>query len=57
MLRKNKRLLEDQRCLTKLFLKEMSVLIDGVISECKDLGIETMPPDELALLKSKWGKA
>lgn len=36
--------------------KEMSVLIDGVISECKDLGIETMPPDELALLKSKWGK-
>ena len=37
--------------------KEMSVLIDGVISECKDLGIETMPPDELALLKSKWGKA
>jgi hypothetical protein len=35
--------------------KEMSVLIDGVISECKDLGIETLPPDELRMMKERWG--
>ena len=28
--------------------KEMSVLIDGTISEAKELGIETLPPDEIA---------
>lgn len=33
---------------------EMSVLIDGVVSECKELGIETMTPDELERLKSAW---
>ena len=27
--------------------KEMSVLIDGIVSEAKDLGIETLPPSEL----------
>lgn len=36
--------------------KEMSVLIDGVVSECKELNIETMTPNELAALKSEWGK-
>ncbi len=35
--------------------KEMAALIDGVVSECKDLGIETMTPDELSLLKGAWG--
>lgn len=35
--------------------KEMSVLIDGVVSECKDLGIETLPPDELRMMKERWG--
>jgi len=34
--------------------KEMSILIDGIVSEAKDLGIETMTPNELALLKEKW---
>ena len=34
--------------------KEMSVLVDGVVSECKELEIETMTPDELASLKSEW---
>ena len=34
--------------------KEMSILIDGVISEAKDLDIETLTPAELALLKEKW---
>lgn len=36
--------------------KEMSVLIDGLVSECKELGIETMTPRDLELLKSEWGK-
>jgi hypothetical protein len=31
--------------------KEFSNLLDGVISECKELEIETLPPDELAKLK------
>lgn len=34
--------------------KEMSILIDGIVSECKELGIETMTPDELEKLKSSW---
>ena len=34
--------------------REMSVLIDGVISECKDLNIETLPPLEVARLKGLW---
>lgn len=36
--------------------KEMSVLIDGVVSECKEMGIETMTPEELTLLKQEWGR-
>lgn len=34
--------------------KQMSILIDGVIDECKGQGIETMTPNELAELKAKW---
>lgn len=34
--------------------KEMSVLIDGVVSEAQDLGIETRTPEELQKLKSDW---
>lgn len=30
--------------------KEFSVLLDGVIQECKNLGIETMTPNEVARL-------
>lgn len=33
---------------------EMSILIDGVVSEAKELGIETMTPDELARLVAAW---
>jgi hypothetical protein len=36
--------------------KEMSALIDGVVYEAKELGIETMTPDEIAKLKSLWNK-
>lgn len=35
--------------------KEMSVLIDGVVSECQELGIETLPPNELRIMKERWG--
>lgn len=31
--------------------KEMSIFIDGIIQECKQLGIETLTPDEIAKLK------
>lgn len=34
--------------------KEMSRIIDGLVEECKDLNIETLPPDELEHLKSTW---
>jgi len=35
--------------------KEMSVLINGVVSECKELGIETLTPAELEAIKAAWG--
>lgn len=35
--------------------KEMSVLLDGVISECHELGISTTTPDEIARMKQEWG--
>lgn len=34
---------------------EMSVFIDGIVSECKELDIETLPPDELERMKTMWG--
>ena len=33
---------------------EMSRLIDGTVGEAKELGIETLPPDELERMKSAW---
>jgi len=36
--------------------REMSIFIDGIVSECKDLGIETLTPTELERMKSAWGK-
>lgn len=33
---------------------EMSVFIDGVVSEAKDLGIQTETPDEIAKMKARW---
>lgn len=35
--------------------KEMAILIDGIVSEAKDLGIETLTPNELEELKKLWG--
>ena len=34
--------------------KEMSVFIDGIVSECKELGIETLAPEELERMKAAW---
>lgn len=33
---------------------EMSRLIDATVAECKELGIETLPPDEIERMKSTW---
>lgn len=34
--------------------KEMSILIDGTILECKEQGIETLPPEELERMLKRW---
>lgn len=34
--------------------KEMSDLIDGVVSECKELGIQTMTPAQLKEMNERW---
>lgn len=34
--------------------KEMSELIDGTVQEAKDLGIETLPPDEIKAIEMAW---
>lgn len=35
--------------------KEMSVFIDGLVDECRQLGIETLPPEEIERMKREWG--
>lgn len=35
--------------------REMAILIDGIISECKELGINTITENEKAEMLSKWG--
>lgn len=35
---------------------EMSRLIDGVVTECRQLEIETLTPAELARMKAEWGQ-
>jgi len=36
--------------------KEMATLIDGIISEAKEIGVETLPPKELEIMKEEWKK-
>ena len=36
--------------------KQMAILIDNVVQECEELGIETIPPEELKSLCEAWGK-
>lgn len=35
---------------------EMSALIDGLVSECKEQGIETIPPQELERMMEMYEK-
>ena len=37
--------------------RQMSRLIDSIVQDCKDLGIETLPPEKLAAMKEEWGRA
>lgn len=34
--------------------KEMSTFIDGIVSEAKELGIETLTPEQLNIMKEQW---
>ena len=34
--------------------KEMSTFIDGIVSEAKELDIETLTPDEIERMKAAW---
>jgi hypothetical protein len=34
--------------------KEMSIFIDGLVSECKEQGIETMTPAEIESMMKEW---
>lgn len=36
--------------------REMSIFLDGVVAEAKELGIQTETPDQIANLKSLWGE-
>lgn len=37
--------------------REMSILIDNCIQDCKAVGIETLPPEKLAGMMEEWGNA
>lgn len=34
--------------------KEMGILINGTVEECKEQGIDTVPPDELKAMMAAW---
>lgn len=36
--------------------KEMCIFIDGIVSEAKDLGIQTDTPERIARMKDLWGE-
>lgn len=36
--------------------KEMSIFIDGIVQECKNVGIETMTPNQIAEMESAWNE-
>ena len=36
--------------------KEMAVFINGIVSECKELGIEVLPPYELERMTAEWAR-
>lgn len=37
--------------------KEMARLIDGIVSECEELGIDAATPEEIAQMKARWDNA
>lgn len=39
------------RGISEYDVKEMGIFIDGLINECKNLGIQTMPPDKIKELE------
>lgn len=41
---------------SKYDTKEFSVLLDGAISEAKEMGIETLPPEEVARMEAEYEK-
>ena len=36
--------------------EQMSRLIDAIVQDCRDVGIETMTPREMDALVSRWGE-
>ena len=36
--------------------KQMSVFLDGIVADAKELGIQVETPDQLAQMKSMWGE-
>lgn len=36
--------------------KQMSVLIDGLVADAQELGIQTETPDQIAKMKAEWGE-
>lgn len=36
--------------------REMAIFIDGIISEAKDLNIQTETPNQIAEMKARWGE-
>lgn len=36
--------------------REMSIFLDGIVSEADELGIQTMTPNQIAELKSRWSE-
>jgi hypothetical protein len=36
--------------------EEMSIFLDGVVGEAKELGIPTETPEQIAKMKSLWGE-
>lgn len=36
--------------------REMSIFVDGIVFEAKELGIQTETPDQIAEMKARWGE-
>jgi hypothetical protein len=36
--------------------RQMSVLVDYIVEECKEQGIETLPPEQIEAMNKEWGK-